>query len=120
IAPRVESAEKKTPGVTWRVAGLEREDAREVERHEGRPAYGGTPSDFSIVHAIEDLKARDLKVTFYPFILMDIAAGNVKIDPYTEESGRPAFPWRGRITCMPAPGRPGSPDKTITINAEIE
>ncbi|MBL8895172.1 MAG: glycoside hydrolase TIM-barrel-like domain-containing protein, partial [Rhizobiales bacterium] len=120
IAPRVESGEKKTPGTTWRVAGLERGDAREVERHDGRPAYGGTPSDLSVVHAIADLKTRGLKVTFYPFILMDIAAGNDKIDPYTEEVGQPAFPWRGRITCMPAPGRPGSPDKTMAINAEIE
>lgn len=119
IAPRVESAEKKTPGITWRVAELEREDAREVERHDGRPAYGGTPSDFSVVHAIADLKARGLKVTFYPFILMDIADGNEKIDPYTEGVGQPAFPWRGRITCMPAPGRPGSPDKTMAVNAEV-
>ncbi|MFO0992403.1 MAG: glycoside hydrolase/phage tail family protein [Hyphomicrobiales bacterium] len=120
IAPRVESDEKKTPGATWRVAGLEREDAHQVEWHDGRPAYGGTPSDPSVVHAIADLKARGLKVTFYPFILMDIAAGNDKIDPYTEETAQPAFPWRGRITCMPAPGRPGSPEKTMAVNAEIE
>ncbi|MFN3628422.1 MAG: glycoside hydrolase TIM-barrel-like domain-containing protein, partial [Parvibaculum sp.] len=32
---------------------------------------------------------------------------------------QPAFPWRGRITCMPAPGRPGSPDKTAAIDAQI-
>lgn len=120
ISPRVESAEKKTTGQTWRVAGLEREDAREVERHDGRPAYGGTPSDLSVLHAIEDLKERGLKVTFYPFILMDIAAGNDKIDPYTEEIGQPAFPWRGRITCMPAPGRPGSPDKTAAIDVQLD
>jgi len=119
IAPRVETDDKKTPGATWRVAGLEREDAREVVRHEGRPAYGGTPSDASVLRAIADLKARGLKVTFYPFILMDIAGSNTKIDPYTEETGQPAFPWRGRVTCMPAPGRPGSPDKTAAINAQI-
>ncbi|ACB96300.1 baseplate megatron protein TIM-barrel domain-containing protein [Beijerinckia indica] len=44
--------------------------------------YGGTPSDPSIVRAIRDLKARGLRVVFYPFILMTSAG----------------FPWRGRIT----------------------
>ncbi len=32
--------------------------------------YGGTPSDQSIVRCIQDLKARGLRVVFYPFILM--------------------------------------------------
>lgn len=43
--------------------------------------YGGTPSDQSIVRCIQDLKARGLRVVFYPFLLMDA----------------PGFPWRGRI-----------------------
>ena len=44
--------------------------------------YGGTPSDQSIVRCIRDLKARGLRVAFYPFILMT-ASGE---------------PWRGRIS----------------------
>jgi hypothetical protein len=47
--------------------------------------YGGTPSDQSIVECIVDLRARGLRVVFYPFILMD-SAGK---------------PWRGRITYSP-------------------
>jgi len=43
--------------------------------------YGGTPSDQSIVRCIRDLKARGLRVVFYPFILMTAAD----------------FPWRGRV-----------------------
>jgi len=120
IAPRVESAGKKIQNGDWRVAGLTRDDARVVKRHQGRPAYGGTPSDASVRRAIADLKQRGLNVTFYPFILMDVADGNSLIDPYTEDEGQPAFPWRGRITCMPAPGRPGSPDRTSAVLDQIE
>ena len=32
---------------------------------------------------------------------------------------QPAFPWRGRITCDPAPGRTGSPDKTADAATQI-
>ena len=36
-------------------------------------------------------------------------AGNALPDPWTGAASQPAYPWRGRITCDPAPGRPGSP-----------
>ncbi|GEM_PF-1345257 len=48
----------------------------------GSFTYGGTPSDQSLVECVQDLKARGLRVVFYPFILMDA----------------PSKPWRGRIT----------------------
>ena len=54
-------------------------------------------------------------MTFYPFILMDVPAGNDLPDPYSDhaaETGQPTFPWRGRITCSPAAGYAGSVDKT--------
>ncbi len=58
---------------------------------------------------------------FNPFLFMDIASGNALTDPYTGAAGQPAYPWRGRITCDPAPGVAGSPDKTsaaaIQVNA---
>src|SRR4029079_7659402 len=63
---------------------------------------------------IEALRARGLKVTLYPFVMMDIPAGNALADPYTGASSQPAYPWRGRITCDPAPGQPGSPDGTAS------
>ena len=43
--------------------------------------YGGTPADQAVVRCIRDLRARGLRVVFYPFLLMDA----------------PGFPWRGRI-----------------------
>ena len=55
--------------------GVERSAARVVSTDgEGRPIYGGTPADFAVVQAIQELKARGLRVTFYPFILMDVPA----------------------------------------------
>ncbi|HEY8579008.1 MAG TPA: glycoside hydrolase/phage tail family protein, partial [Beijerinckiaceae bacterium] len=32
---------------------------------------------------------------------------------------QPAYPWRGRITCDPAPGRPASPDGTAAAGAQV-
>src|SRR5690606_16805104 len=83
-----------------------RADAFLVSRDDqDRPFYGGTPSDFAVVQAIQEMKARGLRVTFYPFILMDVPPGNTLPNPYSNnaaEAGQPAFPWRGRITCSPA------------------
>src|SRR5262249_18611863 len=39
--------------------------------------------------------------------------------PYTGAAAQPAFPWRGRITCSPAPGTPGSPDQTAAAATQI-
>lgn len=119
IRPKVDDAGKDTSGADWRVAGLGRAAAETVSEVGGRAAYGGSPSDRSVVRAIEDLKARGLKVVLASFVLMDIAAGNSLPDPETGANGQPAFPWRGRITCDPAPGRPGSPDKTAAVAAEV-
>ena len=44
--------------------------------------------------AIADLKARGIKVTLYPILLMDMPVGNAL--------GQPAYPWRGRIACSSA------------------
>ena len=59
---------------------------------EGRPVYGGTPADFAVVQAIQEMKARGLRVTFYPFILMDVPAGNAPAEPLQRQrrGDRPA------------------------------
>ncbi len=119
IRPKVDNPGKVTSGATWQVSGLTRATADQVSLVEGRPAYGGSPNDMSVVRAIQDLKARGLKVTLAPFILMDIAEGNTLPDPETGGAGQPAYPWRGRITCNPAPGQPGSPDKSAAISATV-
>lgn len=119
IKPGVELAEKENAPITWSVAGLERGAAHLVSRRDDRPAYGGTPSDGSVVSAIRDLKARGIAVTLTPFILMDIPAGNTLADPYGDATSQAAYPWRGRITLDPAPGRLGTPDKTAAAASQI-
>ena len=119
VKPKVDSATKVTSGATWSVSGLTRASAETVSLVEGRPAYGGSPNDLSVMRAIADLRARGLKVTLAPFMLMDIAADNALPDPYTGAAGQGPYPWRGRITCDPAPGEPGSPDKTAAVSTEV-
>lgn len=118
VAPRVEGSNRVVEGAEWSVAGIGRGGATVVSSHGGGPAFGGTPSDASVRAAIADLKARGLKVTLYPFLLMDVPVGNGKPDPYgASEQG--AYPWRGRITCHPAPGQAGSPDGTAGAAAQV-
>ena len=66
-----------------------------------------------------NLKARGLSVMFYPFIMMDVPAGNGLTDPWSGAATQPAYPWRGRITCSPAPGVSGSADGTATGAAQV-
>ena len=119
IKPGVETYTKNTTPVSWSVAGVERFDAYRVSTKDGRPSYGGTPSDACVVQAIKDLKQRGKSVVFTPFILMDVPDGNSLIDPYSGASSQPSYPWRGRITCHPAPDQPDSPDKTSAAATQI-
>src|SRR6056297_1176920 len=123
IRPGVEVSEKTTSPQTWSVNGVSRAAAHLVSRDDqDRPVYGGTTADFAVVQAIKEMKARGLRVTFYPFILMDVPPGNTLPTPYSDnaaETGQPAFPWRGRITCSPAAGYAGSVDKTATAASQV-
>lgn len=117
------------PGVTtlngsgfsqlWHVSGTLRFGAMLISTHNDGAAYGGTPSDRSVLDAIAEIKARGLKVTLYPFVMMDIEAGNSLPDPHGGAS-QPAYPWRGRITCDPAPLRSGTADRTAAVRAQVE
>ncbi len=123
IRPGVEVPAKATSPKTWSVNGVARANAHLVSRDaEDRPVYGGTPADFAVVQAIQEMKARGLRVTFYPFILMDVPSGNTLPDPYSDhagEAGQPTFPWRGRITCSPAAGYAGTVDKTAAAASQV-
>ncbi|MFC7705189.1 glycoside hydrolase TIM-barrel-like domain-containing protein [Plastorhodobacter daqingensis] len=135
VRPGVEVSAKSTTPASWSVNGVSRASAFLVSRDglqpnatgsseagDDRPVYGGTPSDFAVVQAIQEMKARGLRVTFYPFILMDVPPGNTLPNPYSDnvaETGQPAFPWRGRITCSPAAGFAGSVDKTATAATQV-
>lgn len=96
IRPAVETAQKTTIPYEWRAGSVGRDSARLVSTVDGAPAYGGTPSDRSVLEAIAALKARGLAVMFHPFILVDA----------------PGYPWRGRISV-------GANDKTAAAAADI-
>lgn len=122
IRPKVEvtTAKNVTPQ-DWAAGGIaSRASAVAISTDpQGRPYYGGTPSDVTVREAIAELKSRGKRVMFYPFILMDVPPSNTLTDPYTGGTGQPAFPWRGRITCNPAPGEAGTPDKTGAAATQI-
>ena len=83
IRPGVERRVRNLPHAAWQVGRWDRSSAYVVSLDEdGRPNFGGTPSDESLLQAIKSIKARGMSVTLYPFILVDA----------------PGFPWRGRIT----------------------
>ncbi len=118
LMPAVSDRATVTVPEEWSAAGLTRATARLNSTYAGKAAFGGTPSDISIVRALRDLAARGIKVTFHPFVMMDVPAGNALPDPYGGGS-QAAYPWRGSITLSVAPGEPGSPDKTSAAAAEI-
>ena len=117
--PGVDTAEKVTAPLTWRSPASTRADAQVVSQVDGRPAYGGTPSDATVVAAIQDLKARGLEVMLAPFILMDVPGRQRAARSLTGATAQPAYPWRGRITVAPAPGQPGTPDKTAAAATQV-
>ena len=73
-------------------------------RHAGRLRGGCRP--------IQEMKARGLRVTFYPFILMDVPPGNTLPNPYSDNAagtGQPAFPLAGADHLFPR--LRGSPER---------
>ena len=118
VQPQVETPLRSLKrGEPWTVGSMPRLQARRVSRIDGRPAYGGTPSDGSVLRAIRDLKARGLAVTYHPFVMMDVPPGTTRPSPYG--GTQPAFPWRGRITCTPARGQPNTAWGTQEARAQI-
>lgn len=119
IQPKVERNMVVGTQFPWRSGGVTRTEALEVPRVDGRPLYGGTPADSSVIDAIVALRARGQSVMFYPFILMEQIQGNNLPDPYSNNAFQPALPWRGRITLSIAPGRAHSPDRTELAVSEV-
>jgi hypothetical protein len=119
ILPGVEIDARREESKPWQVSGYSRATAHQVSLSGGGPAFGGTPDDASVVAAINDLRARGLEVYLYPFLMMDVPAGNALPDPYGGEA-QAAYPWRGRITCHPAVGQPGTPDRSAAAQAQVD
>ncbi len=120
LKPKVERKDIEGENMRWSVSGVEREDAEQIAEDDGRPIYGGTPTDESVIEAIEALNAAGKAVMFYPFVLMDQQEGNTLPNPYDPSVHQPHLPWRGRITLSVAPGVEGSPDGTAAAEAEVD
>lgn len=118
IRPKVETSDARNRPYDWAVAGVTRDEYPLVSRIDGSPAVGGAPCDRSVFQAIREMNARGLKVMVTPFVMMDVAQGDGLPDPYGGAE-QAAYPWRGRITCAPAPGRPGTPDGSAPIAADV-
>ena len=119
IQPKVEQTEFDGVHMPWSVSDLRRSQAAVVATLEGRPVYGGTPADRSVIQAIRGLKDRGSAVMFYPFILMEQLVRNGRPDPWNVGADQPPLPWRGRITCSVAPGSEGTVDGTEAARAEV-
>jgi hypothetical protein len=124
VIPKVEGQDRSVQPTDWAVAGYTRSTAELVSYDaEGNPIFGGTPSDVTVRELVSHIK-NDLgkRVMFYPFILMDVPSGNSLPNPYSDNAasnGQAVFPWRGRITCSPAPGYAGSPDQTAAAATQV-
>lgn len=120
IEPKVEQTGVDGEGMPWSVSGVSRANAALVPEQDGRPVYGGTPTDQSVKEALLALADSGKSVTFYPFILMEQMQGNTLPNPYDAGNpGQPVLPWRGRITLSLAPGQAGSPDQSAAAEAEV-
>jgi hypothetical protein len=119
VKPKVEDKTRDGAEMSWTAGGISRSAAEEIARIEDRPVYGGTPADRSVIEAIGAIHAGGQEVMFYPFLLMEILAGNGLPDPW-EATEQPPLPWRGRITGDLAPGPSGSPDGTAANRAAVD
>lgn len=118
VQPKVEDSAVDGIEMPWRAGGIGRAEAAMLARIDGRPVYGGTPADGSVIEAIQAIRAGGQEVMLYPFLLMEILPGNDLPDPYGGAE-QAALPWRGRITGAVAPGLPASPDKTAANAAAV-
>ena len=85
--------------------------ARQPARGRRRPSAARRPTR-SVIRAIRDLAERGLEVTFYPFIMMDIAGRTTGCPtPMAARSRRP-IPGAARSRRRWRRAQPGSPDKT--------
>ena len=118
IRPGVETRHKITRPYEWRVNGIGRDQAHLISQSDGRPNFGGTPCDASVIEALKAFKTRGIDVTMVPFLMMDIAQGNLKPDPYGAAE-QAAFPWRGRITSRVAPERDLDQTQNVDLSAQV-
>ncbi|MCP5074607.1 MAG: host specificity protein [Rhodobacteraceae bacterium] len=119
LRPKVEQKLIEGAPIPWEVAGEDRQAAEQVSYLDERPVFGGTPADAAVIESIAKIHELGKDVVFYPFVLMDVQAGNALGDPWSGDPDQPVMPWRGRITTVKAPGQPGSTDGTTAAASEV-
>lgn len=119
VRPKVEQTQSDASRMPWRAGGIARAKASTVPFVDGRPVYGGTPSDRSVIEAIRAIRVDGKEAMFYPFVLMEQLSGNELPDPWTGNAGEPVLPWRGRITLSISPDRAGTTDRTSAAADEV-
>ncbi len=119
VQPKVEQSTYDGVGMPWNVSGVSRALAVQVPRIDDKSVYGGSPTDRSVIEAIQAIRSGGQEVMFYPFILMDQLAYNGLPDPASDAFDQPVLPWRGRITLAKAPGQAGSTDRSAAAAAEV-
>lgn len=119
VRPKVDQSSEDGAQMPWSVSGLTRTTAQVLPQVDGKPIYGGTPTDRSVIEAIQAIRGSGKAVMFYPFILMQQTEVNTLPDPWSDATTQPHLPWRGRITLSEAPGRAGTPDRTATAAAQV-
>jgi len=67
----------------WQVSYYSRSTAKPISRDDrGNPHYGGSANDASLLRYLQEIKNRNLKIMFYPLLLLDV----------------PGKPWRGHLS----------------------
>ena len=104
----------------WVVSGRTGRGARVVSRVDGRPIFGGTPADASVLQAIARIKASG-HVGDVLSVHPDGHPGRQRAAPIPGPAPPTSRRCRGagRITLAKAPGRPGSTDKTAAAADEV-
>ncbi len=119
LKPGIDRSAKVTTPYDWSANGVAREDAHLLYEDDIGTVLQPTPADDAVVEAIAELKARGKRVMFVPLIQLDIPTGNERDNPYAPGSDQPRNPWRGRITCDPAPGISGTVDGSAAAATQI-
>lgn len=119
IKPAVDSSIKVTTPYDWAVNGVARGEAHLLSEDDISTVLQPTPADASLVEAITELKARGKRIMLAPLIRLDIPGNNELPNPYEPEGTQPWNPWRGRMTCHPAPGVASTVDGTVAAGTQV-
>jgi hypothetical protein len=104
--PGVERRDKPTEPLAWPAAGLDRGSAHLISDSDGGSAYGGTPSDESVRHAVAELKGQQetaVAATPAGAVVVMLDGAITRAEAARNERGLPLV-WRDGPRDAPAGG----------------